>query len=117
MSTDRVLLLDPMPEAEARERLGAEFARVIAAGVAMCDRCRREAFDAQNFGEAAAYETAGRIARLIRWIDTHDTRAQTIYNGDGTLTVASPVVVDSRLTVEHDVIPATISAARDLLGY
>lgn len=117
MATDRDLLLDPMPEAEARMRLGGDFTHAIVVGGAFCERCRREALEAEDFGNAAAYDTAGRIARLIRWIDEHDTRAPTIFNGDGTLTVTSTVVCEGRTAIESDVIPATLRAARDLLGY
>ncbi|QND94349.1 hypothetical protein SY91_01748 [Burkholderia cenocepacia] len=55
---------------------------------------------------------------LIRWIDSHYTAAPTIDNGDGTLTV-STVSVDreGRVFTERDTIPATLSAARDLMGY
>ncbi|QNB14283.1 hypothetical protein G5S35_22355 [Paraburkholderia tropica] len=56
--------------------------------------------------------------RLIAWIETHYTPEPTIDNGDGTLTVASVVVDrDGKTFIEHDVIPATLQAARDLLGY
>lgn len=58
------------------------------------------------------------IAHLMRWIDTHDRPEPTVDNMDGTLTVAS-VCTDARgvVTIEHDLIPATMQAARDLLGY
>ncbi|MGF6440746.1 hypothetical protein [Paraburkholderia youngii] len=117
MAPERDLLIDPVPEAEARARLGGDFTHAVVVGVAFCDRCRREEIEAEDFPNAAAYETAGRIARLIRWIDEHDTRAPTVFNGDGTLTVTGTVVCDGRTTVVHDVIPATLGAARDLLGY
>ncbi|MDN8027946.1 hypothetical protein QZN17_05140 [Burkholderia multivorans] len=56
---------------------------------------------------------------LIAWIDGHDTAAQTIDNGDGTLTVAcSCVNVNTGESfVERSTIPATLKAARDWLGY
>lgn len=61
---------------------------------------------------------------LIHWIDKHDTAAPTIENGDGTLTVSSwcvrttlPVDHPDRVFMERAIIPATLSAARDLLGY
>ncbi|MBN3776164.1 hypothetical protein G3O06_01115 [Burkholderia sp. Ac-20345] len=66
----------------------------------------------------AAYQTAVRVARLIEWINEHDRPEPTLFNGDGTLTVATTAVEASgRIYVEHDVIPATTRAARDLLGY
>ncbi|WP_321935432.1 hypothetical protein [Paraburkholderia sp. J8-2] len=118
MATEQELLIDSMSEAEAHERLGYDFTHAIVVGVAFCDRCRSEAVEAEDFSGAAAYETAGRIARLIRWIDSHDTRAPTVFNGDGTLTVTSTVVFAGGLTsIEREVIPATLRAARALLGY
>jgi len=63
-------------------------------------------------------------AGLIHWIDNHDTAAPTIDNGDGTLTVSSWVVRTNlpeghadRVFMDREVIPATLSAARDVLGY
>jgi hypothetical protein len=55
---------------------------------------------------------------LIAWIDSHDRPEATVNNGDGTLTVAS-VCVDAAgvITIAHDIIPATLEAARELLGY
>lgn len=58
-----------------------------------------------------------RTEDLIRWIDTHDRPRPTVINTDGTLTVTS---IESRDGVAHEVqnvIPATLQAARDLLGY
>lgn len=58
------------------------------------------------------------MKNLIAWIDSHDRPEPTIDNGDGTLTVATSCVdASGRCFIEHDVIPATMSAARDLLGY
>lgn len=56
---------------------------------------------------------------LIRFIDSHFPPEPTIDNGDGTLTVASAVVnVNTGASfIELDVIPATLTAARALLGY
>lgn len=58
------------------------------------------------------------LSNLMRWIDSHDRPAATLYDTDtGLLTVAS---IECRAGVAHevaDVIPATIQAARDLLGY
>lgn len=63
-------------------------------------------------------------AKLIHWIDNHDTAAPTFENADGTLTVSSwcvrtdlPVGHPDRVFMEREIIPATLSAARDLLGY
>lgn len=63
-------------------------------------------------------------ATLIHWIDNHDTAAPTTENAAGTLTVSSwcvrtnlPVGHPDRVFMERAVIPATLSAARDLLGY
>ena len=56
--------------------------------------------------------------RLVAWIDSHDRPQPTIDNGDGTLTVASEYVdAAGKVSIERAVIPATMSAARDLLGY
>lgn len=54
---------------------------------------------------------------LITWIDRHDRPEPTIDNGDDTLTVASVYCVNDEVRVQHDVIPATMAAARALLGY
>lgn len=54
---------------------------------------------------------------LIRFIDSHDRPTPTIDNGDGTLTVSSIECRDGIAGEVRDVIPATMSAARDLLGY
>lgn len=54
---------------------------------------------------------------LISWIDRHDRPEPTIDNGDGTLTVASAYVFDGAAHIQCDVIPATMPAARALLGY
>jgi hypothetical protein len=61
-------------------------------------------------------------ANLIAWIDSHDRPESTVDNGNGTLTVYS-VELTWTLAGERDVeivsnvIPATMAAARDLLGY
>lgn len=58
------------------------------------------------------------LAALIKWIDAHLTAAPTIDNGDGTLTVATPATdQDGNVYIERDIIPATLQAARNLLGY
>ncbi|MBA1364068.1 hypothetical protein [Burkholderia gladioli] len=55
---------------------------------------------------------------LIRWIDSHLPPEPTRDNGDGTLTVASACVDRAGLLfIEYETIPATLGAARDLLGY
>lgn len=57
------------------------------------------------------------VIRLMAWIDLHDRPALTTLNADGTLTVSS---IECRNGVAHEVqetIPATMAAARDLLGY
>ncbi|WP_070106294.1 hypothetical protein [Burkholderia plantarii] len=55
---------------------------------------------------------------LIRWIDSHHPAEPTRDNGDGTLTIASHAVDrDNRHFVLRETIPATLAAARDLLGY
>ncbi|GJH22479.1 hypothetical protein CBA19CS22_38075 [Caballeronia novacaledonica] len=56
-------------------------------------------------------------ANLIAWIDSHDRPEATIDNGDGTLTVSTVCVANGASFIERDVIPATLAAARDLLGY
>lgn len=115
---DRYLWIDDMPEPEAREKLGGTFAYAIALGPAYCVRCAQEARLADDIEQYAAYRTAVRVAQLIEWINGHGCPERTVFNGDGTLTVATTVVDMSRRTsIEHDVIPATMHAARDLLGY
>ncbi len=54
-------------------------------------------------------------ARLIAWIKTHDA-VVTADDGD-TLTVESTAVQNSKAFVVYDTISATLTAARDLLGY
>ncbi len=56
---------------------------------------------------------------LITWIDSHFPAEPTIDNGDGTLTVASECVNvhTNEVFIEREVIPATMSAARAVLGY
>jgi len=55
------------------------------------------------------------LVSLIAWIESHGNRA--IDNGDGTLTVTSIECKDGVASEVEDVIPATIIAVRDLLGY
>lgn len=118
MPDDRYLWVDDMPEQEAREKLGGHFAYAISLGRAYCVRCAREARLADDMERYAAYQTAVRVARLIEWINEHDRPEPTLFNGDGTLTVATTVIdAGGRTSIEHDVIPATMCAARDLLGY
>lgn len=118
MGSDLDVWMDDMPEPEARKTLGGNFEYAIALGVAYCGRCAREARNANNNEHYAAYKTAVRVARLITWINDHDRPEPTLYNGDGTLTVAMVTIDTSgRTFIERDVIPATMSAARDLLGY
>ncbi|RNM03055.1 hypothetical protein EGA29_20020 [Ralstonia pseudosolanacearum] len=57
--------------------------------------------------------------QLARWIDKHHPAEPTLVNEDGTLTVSvecfhSPT---GKRSVERSVIPATLIAARDWLGY
>jgi hypothetical protein len=96
MATEIDELLDEMSEHEARARLGNRFAYAVRLGVAYCARCATE----------------------VRGVDGHFGPEPCTFNGDGTLTVAA-VAFDAsgRRFVEREVIPATISAARDLLGY
>ncbi|MCA8237716.1 hypothetical protein [Burkholderia cenocepacia] len=54
---------------------------------------------------------------LIAWIDRHDRPEPTVDNGDDTLTVASAYSFDGAVRVQRAVIPATMVAARALLGY
>lgn len=115
---DRYLWIDDMPEPEAREKLGGDFAYAIALGSAYCVRCAREALLADDIERYAAYQAAVRVAQLIDWINGHYPPEPTLFNGDGTLTVATTVVdAGGRTFIEHDVISATMRAARDLLGY
>jgi hypothetical protein len=57
--------------------------------------------------------------RLMKWIDSHEPRPEpTIDNKDGTLTVSTACVYPGgAIRTVTDVIPATMQAARDLLGY
>jgi hypothetical protein len=110
--------MDDMPEPEAREKLGEKFAYAIALGVAYCRRCAHDASAANDMEQYAAYRTAVRVARLIAWVDGHGCAEPTLYNGDGMLTVATIAVdISGRAFIERDMIPATLSAARDLPGY
>jgi hypothetical protein len=57
-------------------------------------------------------------ANLVNWIDSHDRPLPTTINSDGTLTVFSVEVdADGKNNIVSDVIPATLHAARDILGY
>lgn len=58
-----------------------------------------------------------KTATLIAWIDQHSRPEPTRDNGDGTLTVASVYVGADGSFVGRDTIPATLTAARELLGY
>jgi hypothetical protein len=62
-------------------------------------------------------ETEMNTANLIRFIDSHDRPSPTVDNGDGTVTVSSIECRDGVASEVRDVIPATMAAARDLLGY
>lgn len=65
----------------------------------------------------AAQQQISKPERVAAWIDAHACPEPTIVNIDGTLTVASVVTAGGKAWVERDTIPATYSAARDLLGY
>jgi hypothetical protein len=60
-----------------------------------------------------------RVRNLMTWIDSHQPRPEpTLDNKDGTLTVATQCSsVEKGVFTERDVIPATMRAARELLGY
>ncbi|HGO6075295.1 TPA: hypothetical protein ACK3Q6_004487 [Burkholderia cepacia] len=59
-----------------------------------------------------------KLRRLIAWIESHDPPEPTIDNGDDTLTVSCVSVAKGGQTfIEREVIPATMKAARDWLGY
>lgn len=60
---------------------------------------------------------AAQTRKLVAWIDSHDRPEPTVVNPDGTLTVATVAIKDGKAFIEYDVIAATLSAARDLLGY
>lgn len=53
--------------------------------------------------------------RLIRFIESHGNACTD--NGDGTLTVTSIEACNGVAREVLDTIPATLTAARDLLGY
>ncbi|MDN4571896.1 hypothetical protein DBB29_24875 [Pandoraea cepalis] len=58
------------------------------------------------------------VSRLVKWIDSHYPPVPTIDNGDGSLTVFVECVPKVGPTyVERSIIPATLKAARDWLGY
>lgn len=59
------------------------------------------------------------VKELVAWIDAHDPRPEpTVINPDGTLTVSSLLLAKGGgAIVERETIPATLSAARALLGY
>lgn len=118
MATESDVLLDEMSEHEARTKLGDQFAYAVRLGVAYCARCANEARAIGDLQQFAAYRTAMNVARLMAWIDGHFGPEPCTFNGDGTLTVAAVAFDDSgRRYVEREMIPATIGAARDLLGY
>lgn len=56
---------------------------------------------------------------LIRWIDSHYPAEPTLDNGDGTITIASECVNlnTDEVFIERQVVPATMAAARSVLGY
>ncbi|EJN06459.1 hypothetical protein [Herbaspirillum sp. YR522] len=56
---------------------------------------------------------------LIKWIDSHYPAAPTVDNGNGTLTISIECVNvnTSAVFIERQVIPATMAAAREVLGY
>lgn len=63
-------------------------------------------------------------ARLLAFIDSHDVAEPTRINADGSLHVACvcvntnlPEGYNGRVFTEYSDIPATLSAARDWLGY
>lgn len=59
------------------------------------------------------------VRKLVEWIDAHDPRPEpTVINPDGTLTVSSLLLgKEGDAAIERERIPATLSAARALLGY
>ncbi len=59
------------------------------------------------------------VEQLARWIDSHYPPEPTLVNADGSLTVsvACTHINSSEVTIERDVIPATVKAARAWLGY
>ncbi len=59
-----------------------------------------------------------KVANLMRWIDSHDRPAPTRFVVEtGMLIVSSIEIVRGVATEVQDTIPATLTAARDLLGY
>ncbi|RIJ84980.1 hypothetical protein RSP822_18085 [Ralstonia solanacearum] len=86
---------------------------------AACADLRKATGEVYSCGEFIKVEqTAAElaVAKLMRFINSHGNPA--IDNGDGTLTVTSEVVdVAGIVSTVRDIIPATLSAARDLLGY
>lgn len=55
------------------------------------------------------------IANLMRWIDSHDRPALTRFDTTSGLLHVASVTISADIVV--DTIPATLAAARDLLGY
>jgi hypothetical protein len=69
-------------------------------------------------------EKVMKTSNLIRWIDSHNMAEPTTDNGDGTLNVSCTCVNThlpeghaERTFIERSVIPASLSAARNYLGY
>ncbi|MEM5429377.1 hypothetical protein [Cupriavidus oxalaticus] len=59
-----------------------------------------------------------KVASLMRWIDSHDRPALTRFVVEtGMLIVSSIEIVNGVATEVAETIPATLAAARDLLGY
>lgn len=56
---------------------------------------------------------------LIRWIDSHYPAVPTEDNGDGTLTISIECVHvgTGAVSIERSTVPATLAAAREVLGY
>ncbi len=56
--------------------------------------------------------------KVAGWIDMHSRPEPTVINTDGTLTVASVVrLASGEIVIERETIPATMAAARAVLGY
>lgn len=59
-----------------------------------------------------------KVANLMRWIDSHDRPSLTRFDVDTGMLIVSSIEIRGGIATEvQETIPATLGAARDLLGY
>lgn len=99
-----------------KEAPNAHNAAILNAACAELLAATGEVYSCGEFVKVQPSAADRAVSSLIRFINSHGNPA--VDNGDGTLTVES-VAVDrnGKSFLEFDVIPATLHAARDLLGY